>query len=104
MIAFFYSAFLFSQSANYAPELKDDDAFIAVDPSASSYYQRGYLEYKNNDFQKALVDFDKAIALDPESFESYYSRGNLKEKRNDLKGAAEDYSKCISLNANSSKS
>lgn len=104
LIMLLYCACTFSQSANYEQELKDADAFVAADPSASSFYQRGYLEFRNNDFQKAMADFNKAIALDPESFESYYSRGNLKEKLEDFKGAIEDFSKCIGFNDESSKS
>jgi hypothetical protein len=52
LIMLLYCACTFSQSANYEQELKDADAFVAADPSASSFYKRGYLEFRNNDFQK----------------------------------------------------
>ncbi len=102
-LLFFPIAFSFAQAPDYAQRLRDADAFIKTDPSATSYYQRGYLEFSNNDFQKALADYDKAIALDPNNYEFYFSRGNLKEKLGDHQAAISDYTEAIARNDDSAK-
>jgi len=51
-----------------------------------------------NDSQSALVDFERAIALDPQSAEAYCNRAILKYYQlNDSQGALADYDRAIAL-------
>lgn len=53
---------------------------------------------KLDDVQGALADYNKAIALNPQSVKAYYNREILKEdKLNDVQGALADYNKAITL-------
>lgn len=48
--------------------------------------------------EEALMDFDKAIELDPLFDQPYYYRGNIKYGAGDYYGALFDYNKAIELN------
>jgi tetratricopeptide (TPR) repeat protein len=63
---------------------------------------RGYnglgLAYQHmSQYDKAIVSFDKAIALDPAYIDSYNSRGLFFEKMGQFDKAIEDYNKAIAL-------
>lgn len=58
---------------------------------ALAYERRGYVNYKLKNFNDALHDFAKSIALNPENPEPYYSRGKVKMLKNDWEGAVADF-------------
>ena len=45
----------------------------------------------NNQYNKALKDFDEALNLDPEFTLGYYCRGETRLLKGDRKGACEDW-------------
>ena len=49
------------------------------------------------DFKGALLKYNEAIAIVPDSARLYYNRGKAKRKLNDHKGAIEDYKKGIAV-------
>ena len=49
---------------------------------------------------KAIEDFDRTIALNPDLSSAFINRAKCKEILNDFKGAVLDYSTAISLNPN----
>jgi tetratricopeptide (TPR) repeat protein len=62
-----------------------------------AYSERGYLNFKNGNYKKALGDYDRAIKLDPKEPEYFLNRGLIKEKLKDVGGAYDDYTKAIDL-------
>ena len=54
----------------------------------------------SGDYRGALVDFNKAIELNPEDPESFFYRGLAKAKSGDFQGSIVDYDKAIQLKPN----
>lgn len=66
-------------------------------PLADAYYQRGIAYKKQQNFTKALSDYNKAIELDTENANYYNARGVLQKNRNQHLKAIQDYDKAIAL-------
>lgn len=62
-----------------------------------SYFNRGNVFIKLNDFKSAVSDYDMAIKLDDKFAEAYYNRGLLKVYLGDTAGGVEDLSKAGEL-------
>jgi tetratricopeptide (TPR) repeat protein len=75
------------------------DLYIAQNnDKAKKYYESGNSKF-DNDAKGALVDYNKAIALDPKLAVAYRNRGDLKrDKFDDIQGALADYNQAIALN------
>jgi tetratricopeptide (TPR) repeat protein len=68
----------------------------------SAYIGQAFVYYQLQDYQKSLLAYDAAIALDPKSAISYSNRALLKyEKLNDAPGALADLSRAIALDPKS---
>ena len=64
-------------------------------------YSNAIQKAQKGDIEGALVDFDKAIEMNPDYAEAYHNRGYyIKEHKGDYKGAIEDYTKAIELTNN----
>lgn len=82
--------------------------FTSFSQTAEDYYEKGVIKislYKtfpkaNNNLKIALIDFDKAIELNPKYESAYFDRGNVKNDLKDYFGALRDYDKAIELNSN----
>ncbi len=108
VIAYSTRAYVNELLGNYFPALADYNQVIeilalkrdAFNPKlASACNNRGVLkQYKLNDPQGALSDYNQAISLNPNFARAYYNRGNLKDDLNDLQGALADYNQAIFLN------
>ncbi len=59
------------------------------------YIYRGDINSTINQATYAIIDFSKAIELDPENAEIYYKRGEAYEAIRDYKNAMEDYGKLL---------
>ncbi len=71
-----------------SPTLTTDDYFLSA-----------YQKYENKDYQGALADYNRAIAINPDDADAYYNRGILKEsKLNDPRGALADFNRAITIN------
>jgi protein O-mannosyl-transferase len=62
-----------------------------------AYNNRGMVFYHSGDFNKAIADFDKAVALDPQYAKAYYNRGSVFYKTGELEKSIIDFRKTISL-------
>ena len=60
---------------------------------AKYYRERGTLAYRNGDYLLALVDFDLAINLDPDSLDTYVDRAIVFRRMGDMKRAMADMAK-----------
>ncbi|HEV3028432.1 MAG TPA: tetratricopeptide repeat protein, partial [Planctomycetota bacterium] len=58
---------------------------------------RGLEKASAKDFEGAIAEYTKAIAVDPKNATAYSYRGNAKASMKDFDGAMEDYSKAIEL-------
>jgi Flp pilus assembly protein TadD len=57
---------------------------------AAYYRQRGRLAYRDGDLSLALIDFDRAISLDPNLTDAYVDRAIVFSRMGDLKRAFAD--------------
>jgi tetratricopeptide (TPR) repeat protein len=64
-------------------------------------YQQGLTAVAAGNLTQAIVKFDRAIELDPQSIQAYIERGNVKDVLRDLPGALADFSKAIALDPKS---
>jgi tetratricopeptide (TPR) repeat protein len=64
---------------------------------AAEYYSSGSDKYQEEDYQGALKDLDKAIALNPQHICAYNTRALVKERLNNIPGAVADYNRAIAI-------
>jgi protein O-mannosyl-transferase len=62
-----------------------------------AYNNRGMAFSEIGKFDKAIADFDRAVAINPEYAKAYYNRGLAYDKLGELDHAISDYRKTISL-------
>ena len=48
------------------------------------HFNRGIKKYEAKDYQGALVEWDRAVALNPEYAEAYHWRGKAKGRMDDM--------------------
>ncbi len=65
---------------------------------AEMHYSRGEQKSAAKKYKNAIVDFDKAISLNPEHVRAYYKRARTKFYINDYAGAIDDCTHAIKLN------
>jgi tetratricopeptide (TPR) repeat protein/S1-C subfamily serine protease len=71
---------------------------IALSPRAAFYSNRGNTYYDLKDYPKAIADYDKAIAINPEYAVAYSNRGTTYSALKDYPKAIADYDKAIAIN------
>ncbi len=64
---------------------------VAGDEAAAAYNGRGRFYFENNDNERALSDFNKAIELDPTFGYAYYNRGKIYFQNGQFDLALKDY-------------
>ncbi|NJN61895.1 MAG: tetratricopeptide repeat protein [Coleofasciculaceae cyanobacterium RL_1_1] len=69
---------------------------------AQAFYQRGLQKVEEGDEPGALLDFDRAIDLNPDDANAYYKRANVHFDMGNYEMALADYSTAIKLNPNDS--
>lgn len=85
------------------PEAAINDLNIAIQMQpkyAKAYDLRGQFLFRNEQYEKAIIDFSKAINLNPDEYGTAYCylyRGRAKIKLNENKSALYDINKAISL-------
>ncbi len=60
-------------------------------------YQRGIMRLKQKNYQGAIVNFERAIALNPELSEAYYHRGIAYGKLQEYKLAIDDFNRTLEI-------
>src|SRR5262245_24036606 len=65
--------------------------------SAASYLERGNQWLSKGEWDRAIADYDLAIAFDARAT-IYSNRGIAKQRKGDLAGALADYNRAIELN------
>ena len=64
---------------------------------AKAYYNRGLAKVALGDYNGAIADFDRALALDPDHAEAYKSRGVAYDSLGDKEMARRDFLKAREL-------
>ena len=70
-----------------------------IDPAvaAETYLNSGNSFYNKADFDRAIIDYDQAILLDPKLVEAYNNRGYIYYIKGDMKAAIADFEAAIKL-------
>lgn len=88
----------FNKAIDAIPLYKKE-AFSSNIIHSNTYYQRGALHMKLNNYRFAIIDFTTAIQYSPQTH-LYFSRAKAKHSHFDYKGALADYDKYMSINSN----
>lgn len=64
---------------------------------AKEYLLNGEIKSDNCDYEGAIEDFNKVIALKPDDYHTYLKRGLAKQYIADYQGALEDFDKALEL-------
>ncbi len=79
----------------YTEILQIDSSYV------SAYYNMGYIQYQYLQlYNEALVNFDKAVNINPKYYQAVYMRGLCYEAKGDVTRAKREYSYAIELNPN----
>ena len=73
------------------------NAIAKYERNALAYERRGYVNYKLKNFNDALYDFSKSIAINPNNPEPFYGRGKVRMLKNEWESAAQDFDAAIKL-------
>jgi tetratricopeptide (TPR) repeat protein len=73
--------------------------FFTPEPTAEDFLEQGNEKYRNQDYQGAFADYDRAIQLKPDYAIAYYNRGGVRSALGDKKGAISDFDRAIQLNS-----
>ncbi len=89
---------LVQEEINYQNNLKEKTIAIEKnDENEEAYFQRARFYDEKEEFDKAIVDYSKAIFLNPKNAKAYFSRGYNKYLQLDYRGAINDFSSVIEL-------
>ena len=64
----------------------------------NDYYNNGIILLKNKLYEQAIMEFSKAININPCQSEAYYNRGYAYAEKGQFENAISDYSQAISIN------
>lgn len=67
---------------------------------AETLYLRGVAYHELNEKENAMLDYTKAISLDPVNIDAFYNRASLHWRSGEHKKAISDYTRVISLDPN----
>ncbi|MBD2090229.1 tetratricopeptide repeat protein [Microcoleus sp. FACHB-1515] len=73
-------AWLHVEAGNFTEAIADYTRSIQVQPSAIAYFYRGLAYQQQQDFRRALSDFDAAVCLAPTVAAAYYYRGTTHQQ------------------------
>src|SRR5262249_42246516 len=65
---------------------------------SAAYVQRGNAWFAKGDLERAIADYNIAIAFGHNAATPYYNRGCLRQAKGDIEGALADYNRAIEIN------
>jgi Flp pilus assembly protein TadD len=74
----------------------------AIHGESAKIVDTGRAKEAKGDLDGALVDFNRALTLDPNNSYAYANRGLIKYKKGDVDGALTDYNRALTLDPNNS--
>jgi tetratricopeptide (TPR) repeat protein len=84
------------------PKAKERIGTVCIDSvinSPNKYFFEANKKFNQQNYQKALEDYSKAIELKPDFAKAYVMRGLVKDEMEDYKGAIADFTKAIEIDA-----
>jgi tetratricopeptide (TPR) repeat protein/S1-C subfamily serine protease len=82
----------------YSESIKIFNEIVKREEKAWAYNNRGAIKSNYGDKKGAILDYDKAISINPQYVNAYFNRGVTKYGLGDKKGVILDYDKAISIN------
>jgi tetratricopeptide (TPR) repeat protein len=76
------------------------DKVLETEKDEKLYVLRGNTWHDKEEYDKAIIDYNKAIEINPKAAESYLWRGITWYYKKDFDGALADYTKVIEINSN----
>jgi tetratricopeptide (TPR) repeat protein len=73
------------------------NAIAKFERHALAYERRGYVNYKLRNYNDALYDFSKSIAINSNNPEPFYGRGKVRMLKNEWENAVHDFDQAIKL-------
>ena len=64
---------------------------------ATAYTNRGLAYYDKGEVDRAIADFDKVIALDPNNADAYSNRGNAYDEKGEFDRAIADFRRALEI-------
>ncbi len=99
MIIFCYSVLTYQRNKVWKDEITLWDDVVSKSPNkARPHYNRGSVWAKQDDFSKAMSDYNKAIEINPGFAEAYNNRGDVYSREDNSPQALSDYNKAIEIN------
>lgn len=74
---------------------------LAKQYAAGMYFSRGLAQVQSGDSEAAIVEYNKAILLDPDNANTFVNRGKARANKGALDSAIADYDKAISMDPDS---
>jgi tetratricopeptide (TPR) repeat protein len=84
----------------FIKKLMDEGVFSKNNELAEQHYNNGTKYYEQEDYEKAVSEFSKAIALSPNHTNAYFNRGLACSDRGDYAEAIADYTQAIRIDPN----
>ena len=69
-------------------------------PTAKKYVKQGIELFSKGDIAGAIMEYERALMMDPKLADAYLNRGKAKRAGGDLDGALTDFDRAIKLNPN----
>lgn len=73
---------------------------ISYCQTADEYFKIGNIKLNSEDYSDAIVEFNKAIEINPEFEQAYFGRGFAKIELKDFNGALDDFNTAVEINPN----
>ena len=74
-------------------------SIMSYSQSASELTEKGKKLYEQREYMQAVINYNKAIDVDPNYSQAYYMRGKIKEAFEDIHGAMKDFNTAIDKNS-----
>ncbi|HEY0031303.1 MAG TPA: tetratricopeptide repeat protein [Bacteroidia bacterium] len=84
-----------TKKGKLAEAIADFDIAIAMAPTGQFYFNRGYAKSLAENFEAAILDYDKTISLKYRMADAYFERGFCNDQSKAYAEAIEDYTKAI---------
>src|SRR5205085_6980693 len=88
-----------AQTNGFAHAEGDASGITVIDPlTAHAYTSRGLARYGQGDVDGAILDWNRAIAINPGLAAAYLDRASARYRKGDLAGALADLERALSIN------
>jgi tetratricopeptide (TPR) repeat protein len=95
VVAFIKGRKLLEQGNRVEASQALSNAIEKFEKHALAYERRGYVNYKLQNYNDALYDFNKSIDLYPNSADPYYGRGKLRTRNSEWELAINDFDAAV---------